>query len=279
MRAQIAAAALAAAGLLSAATQASASVPRVALAAVYNSSGEAGQYVQSSPNRHFRDVRDTFQATQAQLGVSGGGTGNNGGVGLQLCSNATGQAIQFGLIPDGSVFQLAYQAGALAQHDPATTNDACATGGILPAPIVISALASYDTIPVGDTVSLEIYYNSRSGWVTLSVTDLAQGGTEEFHFRDASCGRWCDFTEPGAGVRDLAAPALSAPADIPLVTFEGLRATQYNGRHWSFSHWTTVADSFNLGGSVTDAPADLLQAGPLGGGGTTFTVLSGNPAP
>lgn len=268
------------ASMLGAGTAGASAVPRVALAAAYDSNYEAGQYIQSSPNIHIRDFRGAFQTNQAQLGVSQGGTSDeNGGVGLQLCSPASGQAIQFGLVPDPSAageFEIAYAFGPLTATTPATTADACATGGILPDPNVIT-FASYSLIPVGDTVALEIYYDPASGWVTVSITDLAQGGTEEYHFRDSACGRFCFFTEGGAGVRDLAAPALSAPADIPLVLFYGLRATQYNGRHWTLSHWPTVAISYNPGGSATDSPGDLLQTNPLNKAGTSFMIESGNP--
>jgi len=279
VRAQIAAAALAAAGLLSAATQASASVPRVALAAVYNSNAEAGQYVQSS-GIHFRDVRATFTLTQAQESVSDGGTLNatDGGIGIQLCNPGTGQAIQFAAVPvGGGVFDFAYQIGQLAQTEPASTRDACATGGILSTTALDPGFVSYDSAPVGDTVSLEIFYDARSGWFSLSVRDPAQGGTESVAFAETSCGRFCGFSEPGAGVRDAGVTGVTPPADILLASFDGLRATQANGKHFPFGHWSTVADSSNPGGSATDAPANVLTADPLDPAGSAFLILAANP--
>lgn len=250
---------------------------------VYNSNAEAGYYIQSHNQIHYRDVRATFPTTQAQLAISTGGSlTGNGGIGLQLCNNSTGYALQFGLIPDpandpsnpaAGKFDLAYQTGTLNQVNPSSTHDACATGGTLPFPVTITTLASYNTIPVGDTVNLEIFYNHVTGFAHLLVTDAAQGGQESFSV-------WIGnhaFSEPGVGVRALNATGVSAPADIDFADFSGIRVTQVNGVHYAFTGSQVVADNYNKGGSATDAAADLLQVTGLANSGHDFSVDIGNP--
>lgn len=192
----------------SAATATRTVVPNVTGTPVYNSNLEAGQYVESN-GTNYRYVVSTFVVGQALNDIGRLTDPENGGTGVQLCNNSTGRAIQFGIVPDAvnGVFDLEFQHSYLtAQPSPskASTHDACATGGILPAPVT-PGFVSWTQVQVGDTVTVSIYYNRVTGWAKLTASDENQGGTESWYFYE---GKWAHFTEPGAGVYDANAASL-----------------------------------------------------------------------
>ena len=257
--------------------------PAIIGPAVFTSSQEAGQLIQSS-GTEYRYEQEAFVVTPALGALVNDPTSNIfGAVGGELCNNTTGRTLQFGIIPSGTpgVYDLASRVGYLTNNPKSTTHDSCATGGVLTPPYdwASHGIGSWNQVATGDTVQTAAYYDASSGWVTFIVSDPNQGGVEDHSF---FIGKWAKFTEAGAGVFDTEAENLSAPADIPFVNFFSVSATTVSGKRGGLDAAGRLSESvaYNTGGSASLAPADLLQPTTLVNTGNTnsFIVNSANPA-
>jgi hypothetical protein len=134
-------------------------------------------------------------------------------------------------------------------------------------------------VAVGDTVTLDLYYNpvTSHGRNSLQFTTdvYNSGGTflGENQFIDGHVHPQ-NFFEAAIGADNNGAPALTAPADLPLADFTTATFTNYN---------KSAVDKLNGGWGLTQAVtvngASQVTMTPTGAVGNAFSILEGSATP
>ena len=162
---------------------------------------------------------------------------------------------------------------------PATTPPDPA-GGVWAVPVNRSQPGAEQVpLALGDVVTLDLYYNPTSSHGLNSLqftTDVYSAGGAflgEDQYTDGRV-RPQNFFEAAVGADNTGAPALTAPADLPLVNFSDATFTNYN---------KSAVDKLNGGWGLTQAQtvngASQVTLAPTSAVGNSFSVLEGSASP
>jgi hypothetical protein len=242
-----------------------------------NTAGEAGYYVNDWGNYHIRDAHSQLTVTAAMMQLPNTQTTVNQAEGNELCDPNTGDSAQIGLLWEGAAtgFEVGAQYGVLSSTPDAA--DPCIQDGVLepsPAHVLIGGPTG-NKVRVGDVLTLDVYYNPTAQahgrhqiqYTACDVTtDVCRQAFDEVRAQN--------FFEAGIGVLNTGAPALTAPALNPLVTFASATFNNYNG---------SARNKLALGGwqldeaeTVNGASQVTLQPSAVVGASTVFSVAEGS---
>src|SRR6185437_5180769 len=262
---------------LASASAAGAATVAVPNAVSHDTAGLAGQYKNNvASGWRYRDVKTTFTVTanMEQLGNTGSGpTAEFGGAGVRLCDansdNGQGFGLDNGVIWNAPLSEFQAAVGFGDGVDATSTDpDPCVSTGAFSAPHVYPGSVNAAGVSIGDSITVETYYNPKTHWVTFTVTDNTTGFTSNLH----CFAGYQNFYEAGVGVLDLNANALVGPAINPITAFTGSRATNYGAK----SAATSLLSDGPAPGAVTalnGSNVPVVVPGPLTGG-SAFSITA-----
>jgi hypothetical protein len=248
---------------------------------VYNSNGEAGIY-SFSAYPFFQAVTDTTPLTLAMTGNSNTPHGTQiFGIGSELCVEATGAAVQEGIVYNGDgTFDLLAEFGTLDEQAPDTAsylNAKCVSGGSLtvgsgfdssdPLDSYSGAAIVLSQVPLGDTIATRQHQvgDTVYAWgedTTTAIADNTVAIETDGHQ---------NFDVAGIGTVENQA-SLSAPDTNPLDTLTGITLTS-GAITASPDFWSAVKVVSNAEGTPADPN---LVAGTLSSATAPVCVTTGH---
>ena len=231
--------------------------------------GIAGYYANNDGQTRIRDAKATFTVTaeMEQLATTAVGTGP---VGVDLCNPNNGAALAAALAYStaDSAFEFRWADGTVTGAP-----DACVDGlaGLEPGSEFTGNVNHLNlAVAVGDTVSVEVYYNPWNHDVTATACDITQDACSQHHLYPGAE----NWREAGVGVIDNNNACLVPPATAnEAVAFSFARFTRY----------TATGSGLGLLGfdlhSVTSQNAAnnvvLLPSALSGAHGSQFSISAG----
>ncbi len=229
-------------GLALAATMAGASVSPTT---VYTTNGESGYYAFGAGN--------AFTRVHAQIYIRkyAANLGTGDAMGIQLCNNNNGDAVQIGLVPNGDgTFAVKYQAGVLPP--PTSGADPCVGDGLL-SPSSASTIAALSSLPVGQNIAMNIKLLGY-GEAVVAAQDLT---TDTNYWSQVISVPTNWFQEAGIGLQDGFNPQLAGPATNELAAMRNSYVVDNDGNTGNLgnnSNWTAV----QVDSSGTGSPPALI---------------------
>jgi hypothetical protein len=217
--------------------------PANVVGGLYDTDGTAGYYTTSFANT-YTQVNGSFTVNLENIG-------NTGGVGIQLCDSTSGHVAQLGIIQvSPGTWVAVADRGFLANINPTGDGDPCNGSPLL----FGTAFPLIQLGPVGVGTTVQAQIKRVHGGLLFSIAD---GPTVNYNYFIPSF-KFPPFNEAAAGTTfDLT--TVSAPADLDLVDFSNVTATNDSGITHGFAYWNAVSVSSSADG----IPPPLLTVSTL----------------
>ena len=228
---------------------------------VYTSNGEAGYYAFGTG---FSRVH-----SQVYIRKYAANLGTADAMGIQLCNNSDGNAIQIGVVPNGTTpqtFSVRYGVGALTGSP-----DPCVGVGTL-SPSDPLATAALGHLPIQENIAMNIKLIGHDRAV-VAAQDLT---TDTNYWSTVISIPENFYGEAGVGLQDGFTPPLAGPATNELAAMRNSYVVDNHGHEGALGtspYWTAV--QVNSSGTG-NPPALITPKSSLSG--NTFKIWAATPA-